>query len=57
MTKLSIIIPTINEASRLPLLLADLNLWPEIIDIIIVDGGSSDLTTNVAELAGANIKS
>ena len=51
--KLSIVIPTINEASRLPLLLADLNKWSDQLEICICDARSSDLTTLVAELAGA----
>mgnify|MGYP001381706578 CR=1 FL=1 len=52
---LSIICPTFNEASRLPLLLADINLWPHIIDLHIVDGGSKDKTILIAELAGAKV--
>ena len=41
---LSIIIPTLNEADHLPLLLADLNEWPYDFELIIVDGGSMDLS-------------
>ena len=52
---LSVIIPTINEAKRLPLLIADLKTWPYSIDLNIVDGGSKDLTTLTARLAGANV--
>ena len=54
-TKLSIICPTFNEASRLPLLLADINLWPYEIDIQVVDCGSKDKTQIIAKLFGANI--
>ena len=36
-TSLSIIVPTINEAEFLPLLLADLNLYPYQYELIIVD--------------------
>ena len=52
---LSVIIPTLNEASRLPLLLADLKAWPGKIDITIVDGGSSDLTVSIAQIQGLNV--
>ncbi len=52
---LSIIIPTLNEASNLPLLLADLNAWPHEFDLTIVDGGSKDLTVSIAHIQGANV--
>ena len=52
---LSVIIPTLNEASHLPLLLADLNTWPFTYDLTIVDGGSKDLTTSIAEIQGATV--
>ena len=52
---LSIIIPTLNEASHLPLLFADLNAWPYQYDLTIVDGGSKDLTTSIAQIQGLNI--
>ena len=49
---LSIIIPTLNEAIHLPLLLADLNAWPHDFELIIVDGGSIDLTISIAKIQG-----
>ena len=52
---LSIIIPTLNEASRLPLLFADLNTWPNSYDLIVVDGGSKDLTSSISKIQGANV--
>ena len=52
MAGLSILIPTLNEARRLPLLLADLARWPHGAQVIVVDGGSRDRTTVVASLAG-----
>ena len=52
---LSIIIPTLNEASHLPLLFADLNAWPYDFDLTIVDGGSKDLTIPIAQIQGANV--
>ena len=51
--KLSIIIPTLNEAKRLPLLLADINISPFEFELIVVDGGSTDLTSFIAKLGGA----
>ena len=52
---LSIIIPTLNEALHLPLLLADLNAWPYNCELYIVDGGSIDLTISIAQIQGVNI--
>ncbi len=52
---LSIIIPTLNEAHHLPLLLADLNAWPYNFELIIVDGGSTDLTISIAEIQGVDV--
>ncbi len=54
-TILSIIIPTLNEASKLPLLLADLNRSANPIEILVIDGKSDDLTRRVAKLGGANV--
>jgi len=52
---LSIIIPTLNEAIHLPLLLADLNAWPYDFELIIVDGGSIDLTISIAQIQGVDV--
>jgi len=52
---LSIIIPTLNEESHLPLLLADLNSKPYDFDLTIVDGGSVDLTISIAKIQRVNI--
>ena len=52
MAGLSILIPTLNEGRRLPLLLADLARWPHGLQVIVIDGGSQDQTTAVADLAG-----
>lgn len=49
-SELSIIIPTFNEAEALPLLLDDLALQQGIaLEIIIADGGSTDLTGSIAK--------
>jgi len=51
----SVIIPTLNEANHLPLLIADLNAFPYDFDLTIVDGGSKDLTISIAEIQGINV--
>ncbi|MBC8086347.1 MAG: TIGR04283 family arsenosugar biosynthesis glycosyltransferase [Phycisphaerae bacterium] len=51
---MSIVIPALNEAGTLPLLLADLKLLSFATQIIVVDGGSSDATIEVAEALGAH---
>ncbi|MGB0875100.1 MAG: glycosyltransferase, partial [Synechococcus sp.] len=53
MAGLSVVIPTLEEASRLPLLLADLQRWPGELEVIVSDAGSRDHTRAVAQLAGA----
>ena len=55
MAGLSVVIPTLEEASRLPLLLADLQGWPGELEIIVCDGGSRDQTRQVAHLGGATV--
>ena len=55
MSKISIIIPTINEANNLPLLLSDLSITHEEGEIIIVDCGSQDKTIDVANIYGAKV--
>ena len=57
MPNLSVVVPCLNEAKRLPLLLADLQRWPSFLDLWIIDGGSSDCTELVANLAGAQLLS
>ncbi|MFL0734063.1 MAG: TIGR04283 family arsenosugar biosynthesis glycosyltransferase [Prochlorococcus sp.] len=55
MPRLSVIVPSINEAKSLPLLIADLQRWPSFLDLWLVDCGSSDCTELVANLAGARL--
>ena len=55
MSKISIIIPTINEANNLPLLLSDLSIIKKKREIIIVDCGSEDKTIDVANIYGAKV--
>ena len=55
MAGLSVVIPTLEEADRLPLLLADLLRWPGGLEIIVVDAGSRDRTALTARLTGATV--
>ena len=55
MSKISIIIPTINEANNLPFLLADLSSIQKDGEIIIVDSGSEDKTIDIANIYGAKV--
>ena len=55
MSKISIIIPTINEASNLPLLLSDLSTIHKDGEIIIIDCGSEDKTIDIANIYGAKV--
>lgn len=53
--KISVIIPTLNEAANLPNTLHCFNAGHLDIEIIIVDGGSHDQTLTIAQDAGAVI--
>jgi len=53
--RISIIIPTINEANNLPLLLSDLSSIQQECEIIIVDCGSEDKTIDIANIYGAKV--
>ena len=55
MSKITIIIPTINEANNLPLLLSDLSSIQKEGEIIIVDCGSKDKTIDIANIYGAKV--
>ena len=51
--KLSIIIPTLNESKRLPLLLSDLSEINNKSEILIIDSTSKDKTRDIAFINGA----
>ncbi len=55
MSKISVIIPTINEANNLPLLLSDLLIIPKEAEILIVDCGSEDKTIDISNIYGAKV--
>jgi glycosyltransferase involved in cell wall biosynthesis len=48
----SVIIPTLNNAETLPRVLDSVSRDPAVKEIIVVDGGSSDATTNIAREHG-----
>ena len=53
--RLSVIIPALNEALALPLLLRDLAALGESAEIIVCDGGSIDATCAIAVASGARL--
>lgn len=56
MSDLSVIIPTLNEAEALPLLLQQLQQQQGLdLEIIVADGGSVDATRTIARTAGATV--
>ena len=52
---ISIVIPVLNEADRLPGLLAGLAGQGVAHEVVVVDGGSSDATVLAAQAAGARV--
>jgi rSAM/selenodomain-associated transferase 2 len=52
---LSVVIPTFNEAAAIPETIRHLRAVPEIRDIIVADGGSSDGTRERAESLGCRV--
>ena len=55
MPKISIIIPTLNEANNLPLLLSDLSVIQKEGEILIIDCESGDKTLDIANIYGAKV--
>jgi rSAM/selenodomain-associated transferase 2/rSAM/selenodomain-associated transferase 1 len=51
----SVIIPTLNEAEAIGACIAHINNGQSNVEIIVVDGGSSDATIAVAESAGVKV--
>lgn len=53
--RVSVVIPTLDEAGRLPSLVEALRREPELHEIIVADGGSTDGTAAIAERLGAGL--
>ena len=51
------VIPTWNEAVALPAALASVGRVPEVCEVLVADGGSSDATCELAARAGARVLS
>src|SRR5437667_9887176 len=51
---ISIIIPALNEAESIGLVVAEMP-WPLIAECIVVDNGSTDATASIAKQAGAGV--
>ena len=52
--RVSVVIPALNEAASIGNVLADLPR-PPVVDVVVVDGGSSDQTRTIAEARGARV--
>lgn len=52
---ISVVIPVLNEAERLPALLRALRADPVALEVIVVDGGSTDGSVAAARDAGADL--
>lgn len=55
--KIGVVIPTLNEAPRLPARIAELRADPSVADIVVVDGGSTDDTVEIARGRGVKVLS
>lgn len=53
-TRISVVIPTLNEADALPYTLGSLR-DAENVEVLVVDGGSNDETTEIAERQGCRV--
>lgn len=51
----SVIVPTLNEGDHLPRLVKALARCTVPLEVVVADGGSTDMTVSVAEAAGATV--
>jgi glycosyltransferase involved in cell wall biosynthesis len=54
--KVSLIIPCLNEAPNLPFVLGGIPRIPDILEVLLVDGGSSDNSVSVAQMIRSDIR-
>ncbi len=52
--RIGVVIPALNEAASLPKVLGDLP-WERLVEVVVVDNGSSDGTATVARAHGATV--
>jgi rSAM/selenodomain-associated transferase 2 len=52
---LSVVIPTLNEATEIEATIARARAVPEVLETIVADGGGDDDTVRLAEAAGARV--
>ena len=56
MSRLAVVVPTLDESVRLPRLLQDLERLTDLVsEVIVADGGSEDDTVEIARSYGANV--
>src|SRR5258706_10186212 len=55
LTRVSVVIPTLDEADRLSAPIEALRREPELAEIIVADGGSADGTPALAQALGARV--
>lgn len=53
--RISVIVPALNEAENLAQLLQCLRVMPEVVEIVVCDGGSTDQTREIALENGAQV--
>jgi len=54
-TNVSVVIPTLDEAAHILAYLGSVGVQPVHVETIVVDGGSTDHTSAIAEAAGATV--
>ncbi|KAF0116490.1 MAG: glycosyl transferase family protein [Rhodospirillaceae bacterium] len=52
---LGVVVPTLDAAAGVPACLSSVRRWPGALDIVVVDGGSTDGTPDVAKALGARL--